>query len=89
MTGAVVALSAIALLVVAFWLRTKLAAPVVLVLLVTLSAALGWSAMALRPDPSTGETVLAVLVMAALGPLHTRAVLGRFGPRRRWGSSGR
>lgn len=84
MGGWVIALAAIACLVVAFGLRTKLPALAVGALLAATSAALAWGVLSLRPDPSTGERILAIGAMAVLGPAHAWVVLGRFGPRRRW-----
>lgn len=84
MGGWGIVLAAIASLVVALGLRTKLPAPVVALALAATSAALAWSGISLRPDPSTGERVLAIGAMAVLGPAHAWVVLGRFGPRRRW-----
>jgi fatty acid desaturase len=60
------------------------AAAVALLAAVTLAVAggaLGWGGMLLRPDPSVGEFVAAVVLLAVLVPAHVRIVLGRFGPR--------
>jgi hypothetical protein len=76
----VLAAAAVALLT-AFPLRTRLPAPLVVVTLAVAGGALGWGGMLLRPDPSTGEFVAAVVLLAVLVPAHVRIVLGRFGPR--------
>jgi hypothetical protein len=76
----VVAAAAIALLT-AFLLRTRIPAPLVTVVLAVAGGALGWGGMLMRPDPSTGELVAAVVLLAVLVPAHVRIVLGRFGPR--------
>lgn len=76
----VVAAAAVALLT-AFPLRTRLPAPLVTVTLAVAGGALGWGGMLLRPDPSVGELVAAVVLLAVLVPAHARIVLGRFGPR--------
>jgi hypothetical protein len=76
----VVAAGAVALLT-AFPLRTRLPAPLVTVTLAVAGGAIGWGGMLLRPDPSVGELVAAVVLLAVLVPAHARIVLGRFGPR--------
>ena len=76
----VVAAAAVALLA-AFPLRTRLPAPLVAVTLAVAGGGLGWGGMILRPDPSVGEFVAAVVLLAVLVPAHVRIVLGRFGPR--------
>jgi hypothetical protein len=76
----VVAAAAVAL-VVAFPLRTRLPSPFVVSILGVAGAALGWGGMLLRPDPSVGELVAAIVLLAVLVPAHVRIVLGRFGPR--------
>lgn len=50
-------------------------------------AALGAGGMIIRPDPSTGEVVLAVALMTLLVPAHVRFVLGPFGPGAREGGA--
>ena len=75
----VVAAAAVALLT-AFPLRTRLPAPLVTVTLAVAGGALGWGGMLLRPDPSVGELLAAVVLLAVLVPAHVRIVLGRFGP---------
>jgi hypothetical protein len=77
---AVVAVSAAGAVATGFLLRTRLPGAVVVVVLAAAGAGLGWGGMLLQPDPSTGEVVLAVAVMAVLVPAHVRIVLGRFGP---------
>lgn len=76
----VFAAAAVALLT-AFTLRTRLPGPLVTVTLAVAGGALGWGGMLLRPDPSVGEFVAAVVLLAVLVPAHVRIVLGRFGPR--------
>lgn len=81
MVWSAVLLPAIAVgLFTAFWLRTRLPAGIVLALLAAVGAALGWGGMLVRPDPSPGEAVAAIVVLAVLVPVHVRIVLGRFGP---------
>jgi hypothetical protein len=75
-------LAAVALgLATTFLLRTRLPGPAVLFLLSASGAAAGWGGMLLRPDPSVGEFVSAVVALAVMVPAHVRIVLGRFGPR--------
>ena len=69
-------------LITAFLLRARIAAPVVGAILALVGAAIGWGGMLLQPDPSVGEFVAAVVVLAVLVPAHVRIVLGPFGPRR-------
>jgi hypothetical protein len=75
-----VAASGVVAVVTGFALRTRLPAVVVLVVLATAGAGIGWGGMLLQDDPSTGEVVLAVALMAILVPAHVRIVLGKFGP---------
>jgi hypothetical protein len=77
---AIVAASAAVAVITGFVLRTRLPAAVVTVVLAAAGAGLAWGGMLLRPDPSAGEVVLAVAMMAVLVPAHVRIVLGRFGP---------
>ena len=56
----------------AFLLRPRLAA----------GAGIGWGGMLVQADPSAGELVSAVAMLAVLVPAHVRIVLGPFGPRR-------
>ena len=67
-------------LLAAFVLRTRLPAMVVALLLTVAGAGIGWGGMLLRPDPSPGEFVAAIVLLAVLVPAHVRIVLGRFGP---------
>lgn len=81
--GAWVAASAAAIaLLGALVLRTRLPAPAGILLLVAASAALAWGGVLLQDDPSALEAWLAVVAMAAMGPLHVRIVLGPYGPPR-------
>lgn len=75
---AIVIAAGVVALVTALVLRTRLPAPVTVTLMILASVALAWGGMLLRHDPSTGETVLAVLSMALLGPAHVRIVLGPY-----------
>jgi hypothetical protein len=80
--GAWLVLAAVAVgLATTFLLRTRLPGPVVMLLLSASGAAVGWGGMLLRPDPSVGEFVAAVVALAVMVPAHVRIVLGRFGPR--------
>jgi hypothetical protein len=67
--------------VTAFLLRARLSAATVVILLAAAGAGVGWGAMLLQPDPSTGEVVAAIVILAVLVPAHVRIVLGPFGPR--------
>jgi hypothetical protein len=69
-------------LIAAFWLRTRLPYAAVFVTLMVVGAGIAWGGLLLRPDPSAGEIVLTVGLLAALVPFHVRIVLGPFGPRR-------
>jgi hypothetical protein len=77
----IVVAAAAGALLTAFPLRTRLPAPLVVLILGVAGAALGWGGMLLRPDPSAGELVAAIVLLAVLVPAHVRIVLGRFGPR--------
>jgi hypothetical protein len=77
----IVAAAAAVALLTAFLLRTRIPAPLVTVALTVAGGALGWGGMLMRPDPSLGEFVAAVVLLAVLVPAHVRIVLGRFGPR--------
>jgi hypothetical protein len=68
-------------LVTAFGLRTRLRYAAVFLLLMAAGAGVAWGGMLLRPDPSAGEVVAAVVLLAVLVPFHARIVLGPFGPR--------
>ena len=76
----IVAASGVVAVVTGFALRTRLPAVVVLVVLATAGSGIGWGGVLLQDDPSTGEVVLAVALMAILVPAHVRIVLGKFGP---------
>jgi hypothetical protein len=76
-----VVLSAAVALLAAFALRSRLPAPLVTLVLVAAGAGLAWGAMLLQPDPSASEFVAAMLILAALVPVHVRILLGPFGPR--------
>jgi hypothetical protein len=80
MGWAIVAASAAVAVITGFALRTRLPAVAVSVVLAGAGAGLGWGGMLLQVDPSTGEVILTVALMAALVPAHVRIVLGRFGP---------
>jgi hypothetical protein len=73
--------SAFVAVVTAFLLRARLSAATVVILLAAAGAGVGWGAMLLQPDPSTGEVVAAIVILAVLVPAHVRIVLGPFGPR--------
>jgi hypothetical protein len=76
----IVAVSATLAFLMAFTLRTRLPAGVVVALLAVAGAGVGWGGILLQPDPSTFEFALTVAVLALLFPAHVRIVLGRFGP---------
>jgi hypothetical protein len=67
----------------ALFLRTRAPSWLVLSLLAAAGAGMGWGGMLLRPDPSAGEFVAAVIALAVLVPAHVRFVIGPFGPRAR------
>jgi hypothetical protein len=69
-------------LTTALFLRDRAPALVVLVLLTVAGAGIGWGGMLIQPDPSAGEHLAAVVILAGLIPAHVRIVLGPFGPRR-------
>lgn len=77
----IVAASAVVGLITAFPLRTRMPAVLVVLILAACGAGLGWGGMLLRPDPSVGEFVGAVVALSVMVPAHVRIVLGRFGPR--------
>ncbi len=72
--------SAVAAVLAAFVLRERAPAPVTAAVLAAAGAGVGWGGMLLRPDPSAGEVLAAVVLLAVLVPAHVRIVLGRFGP---------
>jgi hypothetical protein len=67
-------------LLTAFVLRTRVPGVVGILLLAVEGAGFGWGVMLLRPDPSVGEWIAAVGLLAVLTPAHVHVVLGRFGP---------
>jgi hypothetical protein len=76
------AVSAAVGVVIAFLLRRRVAAGVVTVMLALAGAGIGWGGMLVQPDPSVGEFVAAVAILALLVPAHVRIVIGPFGPPR-------
>ena len=78
----VAAVSSAAAVGTALLCRRRLAAPAVIAILVLAGAGIGWSGMLVQPDPSIGEVIAAVAMLALLVPAHVRIVLGPFGPRR-------
>ena len=70
-------------LMTAFLLRQRLPSIAVTAILAAVGAGLGWGGMLLQDDPSPGEFIAAVVLLAVLVPAHVRIVLGPFGPRRR------
>jgi hypothetical protein len=74
------AVSAAAAVGTALLLRRRLAGPAVLGILTLAGAGIGWGGMLIQPDPSIGEFVAAVGMLAFLVPAHVRVVLGPFGP---------
>ncbi|MGH2693120.1 MAG: hypothetical protein ACRDHM_11580 [Actinomycetota bacterium] len=76
------AVSATAATGTALLLRRRLPAYAVLTILVLAGAGIGWGGMLIQPDPSIGENVAAVAMLAVLVPAHVRIVLGPFGPQR-------
>jgi hypothetical protein len=77
----IVGVSAAVWLLTGFVLRTRVPAPLVVLLLAAAGVGLGWGGMQFRPDPATWEVALAIGTLAILVPAHVRIVLGRFGPR--------
>jgi hypothetical protein len=76
------AISATIALGTALLLRRRLSSTAVAVLLALTGAGIAWGGMLIQPDPSTGEFVAAVAILAVLLPAHVRIVLGPFGPQR-------
>lgn len=76
------AASAAIALVTVLLLHRRLPQGVVLVILALAGAGMGWGGMLIQPDPSVGEFVAAVLILATLIPVHVRLVLGPLGPQR-------
>ena len=76
-----VIVSSVALMVLtAFVLRTRVPAAVGVLLLAVAGGAFAWGVLLLQPDPSVGEAVAAVALLAVLTPAHIRIVLGPYGP---------
>jgi hypothetical protein len=69
-------------LATAFLLRTRMPGVLVAAVLTLAGVGLGWGGMLVQADPSTGEFVVAVAMLAFLVPAHVRIVLGPFGPRK-------
>lgn len=78
LTGASAGIAALAALV----LRRRIRHGVLTLLLALAGAGIGWGGMLIQPDPSVGEFVAAVVLLAFLVPAHVRIVLGPFGPAR-------
>ena len=76
------AASAVLALIVGFVLRPRLPAGAVAGMLLVAGVGIGWGGMLLQPDPSIGEVVAALGMLAFLVPVHVRIVLGPFGPTR-------
>lgn len=68
-------------LLAAFVLRPRLPAAPTAVVLAAAAAAVGWGAALAQEGAGATEMGLAAGVMAVLGPLHVRAVVGSFGSR--------
>ncbi len=66
----------------ALLLRTRMPGVLVAAVLMLAGVGLGWGGMLVQPDPSIGELIAAVAMLAFLVPAHVRIVLGPFGPRR-------
>jgi hypothetical protein len=75
-----IAVSSVVMLATALTVRTRAPAAVGIALLSLAGGAFAWGVMLLQPDPSVGEWVAAVTILAVLTPAHLRIVLGRFGP---------
>lgn len=82
MEVALVIVAAAVALTVASVGRRRLPAVAVASALAACGVGIGWGGMLLQPDPSAGEFVAAVVLLAVLVPAHVRIVLGPFGPRR-------
>jgi hypothetical protein len=76
------AVSAAVAVAAALLLRRRLAPLALIVILALAGAGIGWGGMLIQRDPSPGELVAAVVMLAALIPAHVRIVLGPFGPPR-------
>jgi hydrogenase/urease accessory protein HupE len=78
--GVVLILVAVGLmLLTAFVLRTRVPGVVGILLLAVAGAGFASGVMLLRPDPSVGEWIAGVVLLAVLTPTHVRVVLGHFG----------
>jgi hypothetical protein len=80
--GWLVTVSAAVALATALLLRRRIPPVAVAVILALAGAGIGWGGMLLQRDPSPGEFIVAVGILAVLIPAHVRVVLGPFGPRR-------
>jgi hypothetical protein len=76
------AVSAVVAVATAFFVRRRLAAGAVIVILALAGAGIGWGGMLVQADPSLGEFIAAVVILTILVPAHVWIVLGPFGPRR-------
>lgn len=76
------AICGVVALLAAFFLRRRLPAEAVTAILLAAGAGIGWGGMLLQPEPSIGEHIAAVALLAFLVPAHVRIVLGPFGPQR-------
>jgi hypothetical protein len=68
-------------LVGGFWLRTRLPAPVVFLLVAGFSVALTAGALVVQDRTTTADWIVALTAMGLLGPAHVRVLLGPFGRR--------
>ena len=80
--GWIAAVAAAIALVAAFALRTRAPSLLVGAILAAAGAGIAWGGMMIQPDPSVGEHVAAVALLAFLVPAHVRIVLGPLGPTR-------
>jgi hypothetical protein len=69
-------------LLTVFALWPRLPSAVGLVVTALCGAAIAAGGLLLQDDPSRGDWVLAVAVLATLAPMHTRLLFGRSGARR-------
>jgi ABC-type transport system involved in cytochrome c biogenesis permease subunit len=77
---ATIVIGGVAALATTFFLRTRLPAVVVGIVLMGCGVALGIGALAVQDHVSTTEWALVPLLMSVLAPAHVRVVLGSFGP---------
>ena len=68
-----------------FVLWPRLPSVVGLAMMAVCGATIAAGGLLLQDDPDTGDRILAIAVLAALAPLHSRLVFGRPGARRPWG----